>query len=56
MFGLNPLENVFENIPIHIIILSCERNLFFHNVSLLTLVHIKLLYVFAMLLFSNAIC
>lgn len=49
-------DDVFENIPIHIIILSYERDLFFHNLSLFTLLHIKLLCVFAMLLFSNVIC
>jgi len=32
------------------------KEFFFHNLSLFTLFHIKLLCVFAMLLFSNVIC
>lgn len=35
-------DDVFENIPIYIIILSCERKKLFRNVSLFTLLHIKL--------------
>jgi hypothetical protein len=35
-------DDVFENIPIHIIILSYERKKLFRNVSLFTLLHIKL--------------